>query len=141
MSLRRQWRRFGLRVVSVSVFIMTHAGTRLFCRSSLASRFFFAFDLPLIVNCRFGWGTYILVHPTAQPGHRSVVPSTPAWPAHSVGNGSSSPYQSRWRTVPTNTPSAVSTPISESLTADNTDDDSELQTIPRSRLVCTPARS
>jgi hypothetical protein len=55
---------------------MTHAGTRLFCRSSLASRFFFAFDLPLIVNRWFVWGTYILVHPTAQPDRPSVVPST-----------------------------------------------------------------
>jgi hypothetical protein len=34
----------------MSVFIMTHAGTRVFCRSSFASRFFFAFDLlPIVI--------------------------------------------------------------------------------------------
>jgi hypothetical protein len=44
VSDRRQWRRFGFRWTFMFVFIITHAGTRLFWRSSFASRFFFAFD-------------------------------------------------------------------------------------------------
>jgi hypothetical protein len=49
VSLRRQLRRLGFRWTSMSVFIMTHAGTRLFWFSSFASRFFFAFDfLPIV---------------------------------------------------------------------------------------------
>ena len=49
MSLRRQSRCFGFRTTSRSVFIITHAGTRWFCRSSFASRFFLAFDFLLIL--------------------------------------------------------------------------------------------
>src|SRR5699024_8580369 len=50
VSLRRQLRRLGLRIVSRSVFMMTHAGTREFCRSSFPRRFFFAFEFLLMVG-------------------------------------------------------------------------------------------
>ncbi|ESS11861.1 MAG: hypothetical protein A07HR60_01199 [uncultured archaeon A07HR60] len=59
-SFRRQLRRFGLRVVSMFVFIITQAGTRVFCRSFLARRFFFAFELLLILSEDTGGGHKIL---------------------------------------------------------------------------------